>query len=115
MLVPAGYKVEKDTLIFLNNYELNMSPSLWTKPEEFMPERFVSPEGRLAKPEYFLPFGGGRRSCMGYKMVQYVSFATIANLLNEYRILPVQGRDYTVPIGNLALPWDSFQFHFERR
>lgn len=111
----AGYKVEKDTLIFLNNYELNMSPALWTKPEEFMPERFVSPEGRLAKPEHFLPFGGGRRSCMGYKMVQYVSFATIANLLNEYRILPIQGRDYTVPIGNLALPWDSYQFHFERR
>ncbi|KAL0123159.1 hypothetical protein PUN28_007648 [Cardiocondyla obscurior] len=110
----AGYKVEKDTFIFLNNYDLNMSEELWTSPEEFMPERFVQ-NGKLLKPEHFLPFGGGRRSCMGYKMVQYISFSTIATLLKNFNILPAENETYKVPIGNLALPEDTFKFRFERR
>lgn len=109
-----GYKVEKDTFIFLNNYDLNMSEKLWTSPKDFMPERFVQ-NGRISKPEYFLPFGGGRRSCMGYKMVQYVGFSTIATILKNFTISPVENENYTVPIGNLALPEISYGFRFERR
>ncbi|KAJ9587320.1 hypothetical protein L9F63_019147 [Diploptera punctata] len=110
----AGYGVEKDTLIFLNNYELNMSPKLWNDPESFSPERFLV-DGRIVKPEHFLPFGGGRRSCMGYKMVQLLTFITLATLLQNYNILPVQGHSYNVPIGNLALPSDTFKFNFQKR
>ncbi|XP_032670539.1 cytochrome P450 307a1-like [Odontomachus brunneus] len=110
----AGYKIEKDTFIFLNNYDLNMSDELWTSPKEFMPQRFVQ-NGRLQKPEHFLPFGGGRRSCMGYKMVQYISFSTIATLLKNFNILPVEKEKYKVPIGNLALPESTFDFRFESR
>ncbi|KAK1124207.1 hypothetical protein K0M31_006582 [Melipona bicolor] len=110
----AGYRIKKDTFIFLNNYELNMSTDLWTSPEKFMPDRFVQ-NGRLLKPEHFLPFGGGRRSCMGYKLVQYLSFAMLATLLKNFTIMPVKNEDYTIPIGNLALPEMTFKFRFERR
>jgi Cytochrome P450 len=91
-----------------------MSPKLWNDPESFSPEHFIV-DGRIVKPEYFLPFGGGRRSCMGYKMVQLLSFLTLASLLQNYHILPVQGQNYNVPIGNLALPSDTFKFVFQRR
>ncbi|XP_046617946.1 cytochrome P450 307a1-like [Neodiprion virginianus] len=110
----AGYRVEKGSLIFLNNYDLNMSPELWSEPTEFKPERFVV-SGRICKPEHFLPFGGGRRSCMGYKMVQYLSFSILATVLKNFTILPVGGEVYKVPIGNLALPENSFSFRFQRR
>nr|XP_034180823.1 cytochrome P450 307a1-like [Osmia lignaria] len=110
----AGYSIKKDTFIFLNNYALNMSNELWTSPEEFMPDRFVQ-NGRLLKPEHFLPFGGGRRSCMGYKLVQYLSFSIVATLLKNFTIVPVEKEDYTIPIGNLALPEITFKFRFERR
>lgn len=114
VLFISGYKIEKDTFIFLNNYDLNMSEELWTSPKEFMPERFVQ-NSKLLKPEHFLPFGGGRRSCMGYKMVQYISFSTIATLLKNFNIVPVEKENYKVPIGNLALPEKTFNFHFEKR
>ncbi|XP_017884375.2 cytochrome P450 307a1-like [Ceratina calcarata] len=110
----AGYRIKKDTFIFLNNYQLNMSTDLWTSPEEFMPERFVQ-DGRLLKPEHFLPFGGGRRSCMGYKLVQYVSFGVLAAILKNYTIMPVPKENYTIPIGNLALPEKTFNCRFEIR
>ncbi|XP_003699163.1 cytochrome P450 307a1-like [Apis florea] len=110
----AGFRIKKDTFIFLNNYDLNMSTDLWTSPEEFIPDRFVQ-NGRLLKPDHFLPFGGGRRSCMGYKLVQYVSFAILASILKNFTIAPVQKEDYTIPIGNLALPEMTYKFRFERR
>ncbi|XP_012289084.1 cytochrome P450 307a1-like [Orussus abietinus] len=110
----AGYRVKKNTFIFLNNYDLNMSEKLWDAPKEFKPERFVQ-EDRLTKPEHFLPFGGGRRSCMGYKMVQNISFSMLATILKNFTICPIEQESYKVPIGNLALPKDTFNFRFERR
>ncbi|KAJ8953693.1 hypothetical protein NQ314_007301 [Rhamnusium bicolor] len=109
-----GYRIEKNTVLFLNNYDLSMSEKLWDKPEQFLPERFIK-GNRLVKPEHFLPFGGGRRSCMGYKMVQLVSFGILGGFLQNYTILPAENETYKVPIGSLALTKDTFKFRFIRR
>ncbi|CAH0698291.1 unnamed protein product [Spodoptera exigua] len=37
----AGYGVEKGTIVFINNYELNTSEEYWERPEEFDPSRFL--------------------------------------------------------------------------
>lgn len=115
ILILAGYTVKAGTLIFLNNYDLNMSPSLWEEPEKFEPKRFIS-NGRLLKPEHFIPFGVGNRSCMGYKLVQFVSFAAVSNLLKEFDISPIHGAaEIKVPLGSLALSEDPYQFVFSLR
>lgn len=110
-----GYKIKKDTMIFLNNYDLSMSEELWDEPNKFKPERFMQ-NSRFVKPDHFLPFGGGRRSCMGYKMVLLTTFGIITNLLQLYNILPVAGESYKVPVGSLALPTkNTFKFSFTLR
>lgn len=91
-----------------------MSEDLWTSPGEFIPDRFVI-DGKILKPEFFIPFGGGRRSCMGYKLVQYLSFSTLASVLKNYTIMPIKGHNYNVPIGNLALPQTTYDFEFIKR
>ncbi|XP_062551660.1 cytochrome P450 307a1-like [Armigeres subalbatus] len=110
----GGYDVPKDTLIFLNNYDLSMSENLWESPEKFNPERFLQ-NGRVVKPEFFIPFGAGRRSCMGYKMTQLISFSIIANLLRSYTITPLSGQSYSVPVGSLAMPEKSYEFQINLR
>lgn len=107
----TGYQVRKGTMIFLNNFDLNYSPELWREPQQFIPERFIK-NGVLVKPDHFFPFSTGRRSCMGYKMVQLLSFSILALTLKTYSIEPVNGCSYEVPIGDLALPFDTFQFKF---
>lgn len=92
-----------------------MSPELWNEPEKFQPERFINSEGRIVKPEYFLPFSGGRRSCMGNKMVQLISFATITSLFQSYSLKKLPGVQYKVGIGDLALPYQTYEFKFEPR
>ncbi|KAI5636801.1 cytochrome p450 domain-containing protein [Phthorimaea operculella] len=37
----AGYGVEKGTIVFINNYELNTSEKYWEHPEKFDPTRFL--------------------------------------------------------------------------
>ncbi|KAK0175345.1 hypothetical protein PV327_009099 [Microctonus hyperodae] len=110
----SGYKIEKDTFLFLNNYQLNMSEDLWNAPTEFIPERFIK-NGRICKPKYFLPFGGGRRSCMGYKLVQHICFSFLASILKNFTIVPYDDESYQIPIGYLALPIQTYTFRCEKR
>lgn len=91
-----------------------MSPALWDKPEVFEPKRFLS-KGRLIKPDHFIPFGSGRRSCMGYKIVQFLSFSILGNLLKEFDIGTVNNQEIKVPIGSLALEENPYQFTFSPR
>lgn len=109
-----GYDVKKDDLIFLNNYDLSMSTEFWDKPEEFQPERFLR-SGRLIKPDHFLPFGAGRRSCMGYKMVQILSFTVLSSVMQQFTVLPLENNNYKVSVGSLAVPEDSYKFKFVTR
>jgi cytochrome P450 family 307 subfamily A len=54
---------------------------LWDRPLEYLPQRFISPEGNFKSPPHFLPFSVGRRSCIGYRIVQMVSTMVVASLL----------------------------------
>lgn len=45
----AGYAVEKGTIVFINNYELNTSDIYWKEPEKFDPERFLEQVSEDAK------------------------------------------------------------------
>lgn len=89
-----------------------MSPKLWDEPEKFEPKRFIS-NGRLLKPEHFIPFGMGRRSCMGYQMVQFIAFTVVGNLLKDFDISCAT--DVKVQAGSLALPEDPYQLVFTPR
>lgn len=110
----SGYSVEKGTLVFLNNHELNMSPSLWEEPENYQPNRFIS-NGRISKPEHFIPFGFGRRSCMGYKIVHMLSFTIIANILKDFNLIPVNDKEIKIAAGSLAVKNETYKFSIVSR
>lgn len=104
----GGYLIEKDSLIFLNNYNLSMSPELWDEPTAFKPERFIQ-NGHIVKPDHFLPFGAGRRSCMGYKMVQFLSFSVLVNFMQHFDMRPPANVVHKVTVGSLAVPEKSYE------
>ena len=67
---------------------------------------------QVQKPEHYFPFSWGKRSCLGYKLVQTITFCSVANLMLNYSCRPVQG-GYTElekqlqPKGSLALRVDD--------
>ena len=55
-----GFTIPKDTLIMPNLDSVLFDPDVWDEPEQFRPERFLDGEGRLIRPDEFLPFSVGR-------------------------------------------------------
>ncbi|XP_019100308.1 PREDICTED: cytochrome P450 71B5-like [Camelina sativa] len=61
-----GYTIPKNTMIQINTYSIGRDPKNWTKPDEFIPERFVdNPIEYKGQHFELLPFGSGRRVCPG--------------------------------------------------
>lgn len=102
-----GYLVPKGTMVFVNNYELNLGEEYWTDPELFKPERFLNADGAVVKPAHFIPFSTGKRTCIGQRLVQCFSFILLATLVQQYDIRAAGGLK-TQP-GCVAVPPDCFK------
>jgi len=49
----------------VNLWSVHMNQDHWGDPEAFRPERFLDDQGKLLKNEHLIPFGIGKRSCLG--------------------------------------------------
>ncbi|CAH1158455.1 unnamed protein product [Phyllotreta striolata] len=102
-----GYNIPKGTMIFINNYDLNVSNDYWENPDQFLPERFLSPSGNVVKPNHFIPFSTGKRTCIGQRLVQCFTFIILATLLQKYDI--TAGGEIEIKPGCVAVPPDCFK------
>lgn len=99
----GGYGVFKDTIVFINNFDLNTSDKYWDNPTEFNPERFLEmvPAQKIRKdaspsdPDvcrvkknipHFLPFSVGKRTCIGQSLVRSFTFLLLANILENFDV-----------------------------
>jgi cytochrome P450 len=61
----GGFHVRKDDLVMIAPWLLHRDPRLFEDPLRFDPDRFL-PEREAALPRFaYMPFGGGRRICIG--------------------------------------------------
>ncbi|GMN75511.1 hypothetical protein TIFTF001_056849, partial [Ficus carica] len=78
----GGYHVPANTRVFINAWAIQRDPSLWEKPEEFIPERFKSSSVDIKGHDIELVvFGCGRRGCPGLAFGVASTEYIIANLL----------------------------------
>lgn len=60
------YIIPKGTTFLVFSYSIHRDPSVYEKPERFIPERFDPERGLLKKHPYsFIPFSAGPRNCIG--------------------------------------------------
>lgn len=83
-----GYKVPKNTVILSLIWDIHQDPRYWENPTEFQPSRFINAEGRTFRPENFMPFGTGRRICLGDQMAMMELFTAFSALLLRYNFKP---------------------------
>ena len=59
------------------------NPQVFDDPETFKPERFLDSKGHYLSTRHpgFIPFGLGKRSCVGEKLALAYQFLIITNLL----------------------------------
>jgi cytochrome P450 len=66
----AGVKIAAGNTIGLPAYLLHRHPEFWPNPEGFDPRRFLADADKARLKHAFMPFGGGRRICVGASLAQ---------------------------------------------
>jgi cytochrome P450 len=60
-----GYRIPRGSSVLIPIYRLHHDPRFWPDPEVFDPTRFMPENARRHHRSAYLPFGGGRRICIG--------------------------------------------------
>lgn len=127
-----GYGILKGTIVFINNYELNMSEKYWKNPKDFYPERFLESipahkgTKELTSEEFmvlrvkkniphFLPFSIGKRTCIGQNLVRSYSFLMLTNILENFDVSCDKIENIKMYQACLAVPPLTFSLKFTAR
>ena len=74
----------KGTLVFYNIYRFHTDPDYWGDPDAFRPERFIDPStGNLIRKDRFVPYGFGKRICMGESLARSELFLFTSILIKN--------------------------------
>lgn len=71
---------------------INFDENLYPNAEIFQPTRFLNSEGTLLNFEYFMPFGIGKRSCLGEALARTELFIILTTLLQNFEFSAAYGK-----------------------
>ena len=91
---------------------MNFNKNYWDQPEEYNPTRFIK-DNTFQKPKHFQPFSFGKRQCVGYKIVEYVTTYILASILDKYQV-KCHEEMRKQPYGQLGLAPVPFYFTLKR-
>ncbi|KAG1354991.1 Cytochrome P450 82C4 [Cocos nucifera] len=106
----GGYNIAAGTRLRVNVWKLQRDPLVWSEPNEFRPERFLSAPhaGVDVRGQHFelIPFGSGRRSCPGISFALQVMHLTLARLIQGFE-LETPGGGPLEMADDLGLPYPN--------
>jgi cytochrome P450 len=82
-LTVMGYKLPAGMMLGMGAFQAHMRPEVYSEPEAFRPERFLS---RTYTPFEYLPFGGGARRCLGAAFALYEMKIVLAAIVCTYEL-----------------------------
>lgn len=84
-IVIGGYIIPQNARILINAWAIGRNPNVWQDCEKFTPERFLDMEiGYQGRHFELLPFGGGRRICLGLPLARRMVLMTLATLISNF-------------------------------
>ncbi|XP_066949308.1 cytochrome P450 2L1-like [Macrobrachium rosenbergii] len=110
-VVLAGYKIPKGSLVSPAIASMHYDPRYWDQPDLFLPERWLSPEGKFVmRKEGYLPFGTGKRSCVGESLARTELLVFSTAVFQNFTISPPEGKNV-----DLLPDFDNRVFHLPRK
>ncbi|CAL4886404.1 unnamed protein product [Urochloa decumbens] len=85
-----GYIIPKRTNIIINIWAINRKSDRWIEPEKFAPQRFIGQDISFWGKDFeLIPFGAGRRMCLGLPLAYRMLHLVLGSLLYHF--------DWTLP------------------
>ncbi|KAG5556690.1 hypothetical protein RHGRI_007081 [Rhododendron griersonianum] len=80
-----GHLIPKGTQVFVNAWAIGRDPEAWEDPLSFKPERFLDSNIEY-KGQHFelIPFGSGRRICIGFPLAHRVLHLELATMAQTF-------------------------------
>jgi cytochrome P450 len=75
-----GYHIPAGTRVLYSIFLTQRHPDYWQHPNDFIPERF----DQKPAPHTYLPFGGGKRNCIGMTFAQSETRVVLAKILQDF-------------------------------
>ncbi|XP_044535153.1 25-hydroxyvitamin D-1 alpha hydroxylase, mitochondrial [Gracilinanus agilis] len=111
----GDYVIPKNTLVTLCHYSMSRDPGQFPDPNAFHPNRWL---GGQPAPHPFasLPFGFGKRSCIGKRLAELELNLTLAQILTHFEVRPEPGAGLIKPMTRTVLvPERSINLKFVDR
>ncbi|KAJ8725545.1 hypothetical protein PYW08_003728 [Mythimna loreyi] len=86
-----GYSIPAGSQVIPLINRVHMDPNLWDEPNKFNPSRFVEESGKIRRPEFFMPFGVGRRMCLGDVLARMEMFMFFSCIMHQFDVVMEDG------------------------
>lgn len=80
-----GFDIPKNTTLLIGLDSVMMDKTYWKDPEVFRPSRFLD-EFKVIQHEYFMPFGQGKRRCLGDSLARACLFTFFVGILQNFTV-----------------------------
>lgn len=107
-----GYTIPKGAYIIPTLDSVLLDKATWGEDVmSFRPDRFIDKTGKLNVPEEFIPFGTGRRVCLGEAIAKMELFLFLATMFQKFEFLPatpgkLPSLDYECGLVTAPKPYD---------
>eukprot|EP00253_Pinus_taeda_P019755 PITA_19755 len=92
----GGFVIPKHSQVLVNVWAIGRDPAIWNEPLKFAPGRFMG-EDKMShldfKGQHFdlIPFGAGRRMCVGFPLANRMIHLVLASLIHSFDWAPPLG------------------------
>ncbi|XP_064639444.1 cytochrome P450 2C42-like [Lineus longissimus] len=99
----GDYEIPKDTVVVINHHALHRDPKQWKNPDDFDPNNFLDQDGKLLpKPRSFLPFGAGKRVCLGEAIAKPEIFMIYTAMFQKFNFRFEEGHKSDLTFQDLS-------------
>ena len=107
--------IPRGSNVFVSPYLVHRHRRLWENPNEFDPERFLGSRRKEHVTGAYLPFGTGRRSCVGMQLAYREIVAATASILRTFDLAASHSHPVRVKSGMGLRAADGIVLHLSPR
>ncbi|GIY71240.1 cytochrome P450 3A16, partial [Caerostris darwini] len=92
------YVIPKDATVLAPVWDIHHDPQYWPDPWKFDPERFSLENKKSINSMAYMPFGVGRRNCIGARFAQLEAKLAIYRLVKKFKFVTCEKTDDPLPL-----------------